>query len=437
MRRRWFLLGIRLFPVWCVLVLTAGLLGGCGAKQHQEEVSYGTEEKMEEIELDYYIWDDEVVYTKRVVDSFNAIRPDIHVNIHEIKNEIYDDSIKEVIRNGEHADVIGIRGITKIMDYQRDGLLIELTDDLLRSDLDLTAYGNMVYSYTIDDKYYGLPTRSTYWVLYYNKSLFDQAGIPYPDQMTWEEYAQLAKRFTGGGEGEDRIWGGYFTNWVYYFAGIQRQNYLNDDDITETMESLLWLNRFFNEDKSHVPLSEVIEIGDHYIDVFEKGKIAMMPQGEWVAGRLHTDEEEGNTSLDWDIAPMPIFEKQEKYTTWGQYQFAGITVGCEHPDEAFEFLTYLCGEEGAKIYAGSGMISAYSNDEIIDIYRRNMKGKNVDVFFKSQRIQEFPPVAEYNELVQALKEVSESYLLGQISYEEAVQGMEKKRQEIYQSSAKA
>lgn len=182
---------------------------------------------------------------------------------------------------------MGIRGVTKITDYQQEGLLMDISDYMLKSDLDLTAYGNMVYSYSIDDQYYGLPTRNTYWSLYYNKTLFDRAGLQYPGQLTWEEYAQLAKQLTTDGEGEDKIWGGYFINWIYYFAGVQRQNYLYDDDISDTMESLLWLNRFYNEDQSHMPLLDVIEIGDDYMRVFESGMVAMMPQGEWAAGWLH------------------------------------------------------------------------------------------------------------------------------------------------------
>lgn len=326
---------------------------------------------------------------------------------------------------------MGIRGVTKITDYQQEGLLMDISDYMLKSDLDLTAYGNMVYSYSIDDQYYGLPTRNTYWSLYYNKTLFDRAGLQYPGQLTWEEYAQLAKQLTTDGEGEDKIWGGYFINWIYYFAGVQRQNYLYDDDISDTMESLLWLNRFYNEDQSHMPLLDVIEIGDDYMRVFESGMVAMMPQGEWAAGWLHEDEETGITDIDWDIAPMPVFEGMEKNTTWGQYQFAGITSECQHPDEAFQFLSYLCGKESAKIYAATGMVSAYMDEEVMDIYRRTMSGKNVDALFQSQRIQEIPAVPEYNELVTALKEVAEPYLLGEITFEEAVQRMEEKRREIY------
>lgn len=384
-------------------------------------------------ELEYYVWGDEEKYSKKVVDSFNAIYPNIRVNLHVLKNEIYDDSIGSVIESDEQVDVLGIRGVTKIFAYQQENYLLDLTDYLKQSDLDLTNYGNMIYSYTINDAYYGLPTRSTYWVLYYNKEIFRKAGLSYPGQMTWEEYARTAKLLTNDKEGDEKVWGGYFTNWIYYFMGLQRQNYLYDDDISETMESLQWLNRFYNEDQSHMPLKDVISIGDDgWLDVFERGQVAMMPQGEWTVNMLLEDEKENGSSVDWDIAPMPVFEGQEDYTTFGQYQFAGITQECRYPDEAFQFLSYLCGEEGAKLYAGSGIISGYINDEIRQIYQDSLPGKNANVFFESQRVLEQPPVPEYDQLVHAMKVISERYLLGEITYEEAVEQMEEQRKEIYQ-----
>lgn len=172
------------------------------------------------------------------------------------------------------------------MDYQEEGLLLEPNDYLARSPLDTTAYGNMFGTYAIDDRYYGLPTRCTCWVLYYNKDLFDEAGIAYPEQMTWDEYASLAKQLTNDKTGEDKVWGGYFA--------------------------------------------------------------------------------------DWDIAPMPVFKGQDLYSTWGQYQFAGIASKSRHPEEAFEFLSWLCGEDGTQIIAGSGNISGYMNDEIQEIYRDSL-----------------------------------------------------------------
>lgn len=335
-----------------------------------------------------------------------------------------------MLQSSEQVDLLGIRGVNKIVDYQEEGLLIELNAYLARSELDTTAYGNMFGTYTIDDRYYGLPTRSTCWVMYYNKELFDAAGLEYPKQLTWEEYALLAKQLTGELD-SGKIWGGYFADWCYQFAGIQRQNYLYDDDISDTLEGLQLLNRFYNIDKSHVPLSEVVHIADDYIHVFEAGKIAMMPQGEWTAGLLLEDEKNGVDVIDWDVAPMPVFDGQDAYSTWGQYQFAGITTECRYPEEAFEFLSWLCGKEGAQIIAGSGMISGYMDDEIQEIYRDSLHGKNVDVFFKSQRVLESPPRLEYNAVIEAFTEIAEEYLLEQITYEEAEAKIEQLRLDTY------
>lgn len=381
--------------------------------------------------LNYWIWDDEEYYISKIVDAFEMTHPGIEIELHIMENYIYDDKIKDVVKSEEPVDLLGIRGVTKIVDYQEEGLLLELNDYLARSPLDTTAYGNMFGTYAIDDRYYGLPTRCTCWVLYYNKEIFDAEGVAYPGQMTWEEYARLAKQLTNNGTGDDKIWGGYFADWCYQFAGVQRKNYLYDDDISDTLEGLQLLNRFYNVDKSHPPLSAVMETSDEYLQFFEDGNVAMMPQGEWVAGLIMEDVRNGRKTADWDIAPMPVFEGQDPYSTWGQYQFAGITSECEHPQEAFEFLSWLCGEGGAQIIAGSGNISGYMDDEIRKIYRDSLQGKNVDVFFKSQRVLESPPRPEYNEILAEFTDIAEEYLLQNITFEEARAKLEAKRQELY------
>lgn len=415
------------------LVTAVGLLAVCGMCVNHKVSAEENQSSQQPIVLEYWIWDDEEYYIRKIVDSFEMTHPGTEINLHVMENYKYDAKIKEVIHSDEQVDLLGIRGVNKIVDYQEDGLLIELNAYLARSELDTTAYGNMFGTYMIDDRYYGLPTRSTCWVMYYNKELFDAAGLEFPKQLTWEEYASLAKQLTGEADGE-KIWGGYFADWCYQFAGIQRQNYLYDDDISDTLEGLLLLNRFYNIDQSHVPLGDVMDISDDYIRVFEAGKIAMMPQGEWTAGLLLEDEKNGVDVIDWDVAPMPVFDGQDAYSTWGQYQFAGITTECQNPEEAFEFLSWLCGAEGAQVISGSGMISGYMDDTIQEIYRESLHGKNVDVFFKSQRVLESPPRQEYNELIEAFTEIAEEYLLQEISYEEAKIEIEQLRIDIYARS---
>ncbi|TMV45931.1 extracellular solute-binding protein [Paenibacillus mesophilus] len=57
-------------------------------------------------------------------------------------------------------------------------------------------------------KLYGFAPDFQTNALYYNKSLFDKYGIPYPtDKMTWEDVFRLAQRFPADGEGDNRITG--------------------------------------------------------------------------------------------------------------------------------------------------------------------------------------------------------------------------------------
>ena len=71
------------------------------------------------------------------------------------------------------------------------------------------------------------------------------------------------------------------------------------------------------------------------------------------------------------------------------------------------------------------------NDEIQEIYRDSLQGKNADVFFKSQRVLESPPRPEYNEMLGAFTDIAEEYLLQNITFEEAEAKLEAKRQELY------
>lgn len=71
------------------------------------------------------------------------------------------------------------------------------------------------------------------------------------------------------------------------------------------------------------------------------------------------------------------------------------------------------------------------DDEIREIYRDSLQGKNVDVFFKSQRVLESPPRPEYNEILAEFTDIAEEYLLQNITFEEARAKLEAKRQELY------
>ena len=380
------------------------------------------------IVLNYCTWDDERFYMEPMVEAFNATYPNIQIVDTYLDSDYYDDIISGMIEE-ESYDIIGIRGFTKMVEYQQENVLIDMSQLIQNSDIDVTDYGNMYNNISFEGKYYGMPTRSTCWVLVYNKDIFDRYNEPYPLNLTWDEYRQVSLRITEKAK-EDGVWGGYFAPWIYNFSAVSRSSYLYDDDLSYSRESLELLNALMNIDKSHMTVTEMEESEYTWLEMFEQGKVAMMPEGEWFVGMVLDDIDEGRTSVNWDLARMPIFEGQKEGTTWGQYQMTGITTNCDHVEAAFNFIKYISGSPGATILAQHGMLGAYNDENIKAIYQATVGDKNTDVFFDALRVQEFPVYEQYEELYVLFKEASEKYLYGEISIEEAMKEFIEKREAL-------
>lgn len=411
---------------WIGVLLVAGLLAGSiyAGTAEQKRQKYSVQENTEGIVLDYYIWVDEETYVRKVVEAWNALQGREAVRLHVLENEAHEEWL-EAYEKDRGADILALRGNADVLKMQQRGQLLGLRDYLTKSELDVTAYGNLFHEITIENEYYALPTRSTCWALFYNKTLFDRAGLPYPEQMTWEEYEALAMKMSRQ-NGEERIYGGIIPPWIYHFSSIQQGYYLLDDNTAPLFESLAFLNRIYSSG-SHVPFAAIKDRGDDCRYEFEKGNIAMMLNGEWMVNMFLEDEAAGLTVPEWGIAPAPVPEGVEEGTTVGMYQYVGITASCPAPEEAFAFLEFSCGELGAQIYAQDAIIPAYSNDTIKEIYREASGTETANVFFEAKRVQEQPMWEGYHILLNQFKECAERYLDGELSLAKAQSQFEARR----------
>ena len=408
-----------------VLACTMLLLYG---SSREESAQQGENEAVnnEKITLDYFIWSDEETYVREVVEAWNALQGWEAIRLHVVPNGEHEDWVNNYDQS-VGADIVGLRGNSHVVKFQQRGFLLGLREYLKESDLDVTAYGNMYGEIAIDNEFYAMPTRSTCWVLYYNRELFDEAGVPYPEQMTWQEYEELALTMTRD-NGEGKIWGGYFPVWIPQFCAVQKGYYLLDDDMGPVRESLEMMERLYRD--SHMPYEDIRLRDNDYCQDFEKGNIAMMINGEWLVNQFLEDETEGVHVPEWGIAPVPVPQGVEAGTTVGMYQFAGITSNCPCPEEAFAFLEFSCGKQGAKIYARDAIIPAYSDAEIRQIYEETVDGESAKVFFEAKRIVEQPMWNGYDMLIEKFKIFADEYLTGEISLEEAMGRFESYRKEV-------
>ena len=99
-------------------------------------------------------------------------------------------------------------------------------------DFDQMGASNVELS-RVNGNLYAFPYIQSVWLLYYNKDLFDAAGLPYPtDDMTWDEFRETAKALTKG-EGADKQWGFTMPDWVCTWAGMATQTgipFVNEDN---------------------------------------------------------------------------------------------------------------------------------------------------------------------------------------------------------------
>ena len=92
-----------------------------------------------------------------------------------------------------------------------NGQVEDLMPYIERDGVDLSIYSGAAEKLSINNQIFGLPFRNDLWLLFYNKDLFDKAGVAYPtDDMTWDDWAQMCKEMTSG-SGTEKVYGGYFT----------------------------------------------------------------------------------------------------------------------------------------------------------------------------------------------------------------------------------
>ena len=402
------------------------LCTGCGNSGQMTESEKVGVQREGEVSLKFSIWSDEESYVRDVTEAYNALKGYEAISLEVIPNSQHEDWVNHY--NDAYAtDIIGIRGNGQLLQFQKQKKLLGLSRFIKESNLDIRNYGTMINEIICSGEYYALPTRSTCWALYYNRKLFQERGVPEPEQMTWEEYMELAERMT---EKRTEIWGGYYPPWIYNIPAIQQGYYLLDDELEPTRESLELMQKIYASG-SHFPYDRVKDRGDFCSEDFEKGNIAMLVCGEWLANMFLEDQAEGIEVPEWGIAPLPVPAGVEAGTSIGMYQFAGLTSVCRDPEAAFEFLQFLCGPQGAQIYARNGIIPGYSNEEIQEIYLDAVGTEDARIFFDAKRIQEQPVWEGYDQLTELFKEDACELLEGNCELDEIMERFQEQREEVF------
>ncbi len=428
-------------------ILTAATHWGCGkadqtptdesgqaANNSSENISEAA--AGDKVELNYYAWS-EGDYLQEIVDTYNAFSTVAQVKLTTVASIDYDDKLVTMLAGENDIDLYNMRSVSLLSKLANSGNLADMTKNIQDSGLDVSVYGTGYADTQINNMFYALPYRSQSYALFYNKKIFDEKGITYPDNLTWDEYAKLAKQLTEG-EGQDKVYGGYIPEWLYTpFITLQEGSNIADDNLTATQDWLEMLNKLYNEDGSHMSYSDMVSTGTDYINFFCSGKAAMLPNGEWCVSDIKSflaENPDAADNFEMGIAVIPQAEKIDSpITAGGVSTFVGINATSEKQEAAFDFASYLAGEECAKIIAKAGMIPAYMSDDVISTYEEAVGVDGAGNLLDVNKVFEGLFFNEFDEIQSAYQEEKELYLIGEQSIEDTMLHFSEIRVEIMEN----
>ena len=289
-------------------------------------------------------------------------------------------------------------------------------------DFDQMGANNVELS-RVNGNLYAFPYVQSVWLLYYNKDLFDAAGLPYPtDDMTWDEFRETAKALTKG-EGADKQWGFTMPDWVCTWSGIATQTgipFVNEDNTANLdnpafREALQFKYDLTMVDKSGPSLAENKATQASYGKQFCAGNVGMMIAGDWVHGTIRQNLN-GEFTFNYDVAAIPHPEGVEAGTTYGAPRYSGINSKRNDTQKqaAWEVLKFMASPEIAKILVQeAATLPAVVTDEVQEAYVATLPDfvENGAVIFKQHtHVEEKPYHIASSQMEQVMKEESQMFL---------------------------
>lgn len=219
-------------------------------------------------------------------------------------------------------------------------------DRATRFDWDPAQYQAL---FTQEGLQFGLPKYHGSLALFFNKDIFDDYGVDYPDG-TWnhDDYLQAMKMLTHDRNGDGKIdqWGSmldiswerlqvHVNAWGGHFVDPEnsRRSWMARP---ESMAALKWIRDRIWED--HVMASELDVQGMRTWDAFIAGRVAMVEEGSWAIKEIL---EKSDFRLG--VAPMPKGPKRR--VTLATTDGFGIFVGTRYPEASWELIKFLTGKE--------------------------------------------------------------------------------------------
>ena len=310
---------------------------------------------------------DEVPVLDEIIKDFNSTHPNITVEAIVVPYDEYDPKLFSMWAAGTPPDIFWCAAESGYVDHAIRDMNFTL-DTLVNRDKNVINikdfYPAAIEGATFRGDLKGLPFAQAYTAIFYNATLFDDAGIKYPTtnwtdkNWTWDKLVGIAKKLTKDINGDGKI---------------DQYGLLDTRDLFEM--AWAWGGDMFDPNvyKGYPPEKLTLDKSKNYnalltalqkrVDLVYKDKVSPTPATQQVIEQMGPPLKTGRLGMvisgDWSIwGAMP------KNYKWGigavPYSVPNVKKVClytdpleiartsKHPNEAWEFIKYLASPSAQK-----------------------------------------------------------------------------------------
>jgi multiple sugar transport system substrate-binding protein len=376
---------------------------------------------------------------KTIADGFMAANPGVTVTLTPIAGEnwgTYYANLATTIASGQHLD-LAFTASEGIKFLAQNGLVVPINQFLDKDPgaqaLKADIAPNLLTSFAFGDDITALPQGWNDMVIYYNRDVFDAAGVAYPKaDWTWDDFKATAKALTADTNGDgtnDRYGFAWASNeifpgilpWVANAGG----NLVNDDvsaptaNSPEVIEAVTYLKDLLDEGIAVTP-SPMSDI----FTAFQNGSVAMFGGGRWPSATFLP-----NGFKNWDIQLYPTGKTYK--TVAGSAGYA-ILTSTPNQELAWELQKYTVSQEVQDSMIGTPEAPRDSIPTLRSTAQKTVDAgippDNGQLFYASiddyPALLPFPAPAKYSEYESTVLRHLQLIFAGEVSVEDGLNAMQ-------------
>lgn len=364
-------------------------------------------------------------YLKKMIEEYNKVYPNVTVELQTIGYNDYFNQLMAKVAGGSAPDIYELN-YENFVSYAKKGVLLPLDDIIKETGFDTSKYNAMALNaFKVDNTQYGLPNSFSNVLLFYNKDLFDRAGVDYPtNDWDWNDVLEAARKIRALDENTFGYYRPVTFNELYKAVKQNGGNLFNDDmtqftintpENRETVQYMVDMVKKYNV----MPTEEQLAgMGDW--DLFKAGRIGMIVTGVWAFNDFAK-----NCDFEWDVAVEPGNKAKATHFFSNGYV---ISKDTKVADTAFEFASFISSsKEAVQIRLDAAWeLPPVTDQDILDQYKKMTPPSNRQAVFDSLDYLVTPPVIEqFQEFQDIVAKHLNNILSGDATVEEALDACQK------------